>query len=116
MESLEFSAWYFDGLTSAPLAVKLRFHPQQKLLYFQVQDASEQQWQFTDIELQDAPGLVELRNRADRSAFIRIDTTKEQRNQIHKTVAKTNFYFHKQAMCSLTILFTSASKTSTLAL
>jgi Zn-dependent protease with chaperone function len=93
MESLEFSAWYFDGLTSAPLAVKLRFHPQQKLLYFQVQDASEQQWQFTDIELQDAPGLVELRNRSDRSAFIRIDTTKEQRNQIHITVAKNNFYF-----------------------
>jgi Zn-dependent protease with chaperone function len=93
MEALEFSAWYFDGLTSTPLEVKLRFHPQQKLLYFQVQDAPAEQWHFVDIELQDAPGIVELRNNANRSAFFRIEVSKEQCKTIHKTVAKNNIHY-----------------------
>jgi Zn-dependent protease with chaperone function len=93
MGTLEFDAWYFDGLTSTPLAVKLRFHPQQQLLFFQIQDSSAQQWHFTDIELQDAPGIIELRNSANKLAFFRIEVSKEQCKTIHKTVAKNNFHY-----------------------
>jgi len=93
MEDTQLEAQYFDGLTSQAQMVDLRFHAQQKLLYLKFENQKIEQWSFEAIQVQEGPNHLELRNGSNVAAFLRIELTQNQRNELVKVLAKNHLHF-----------------------
>lgn len=105
MEHTQFEAQYFDGLTSQAQIVDVRFHTQQKLLYLKFEDQKIEQWSFEAIQVQEGPKHLELRNGSTAPAFLRIEVSQKQKNELVNVLAKNNLHFQFMQLGLFKVLF-----------
>lgn len=108
MEHHQFDAQFYNGKTAQSIAVRVKLHPQQKLLFFQLPDTTIEKWTFDDIKVQEGPQHLELRNQQNPLAFLSLSLDPKQKKEVLNVLEKNNLHFQFKQLGLLKVLLIAA--------